>query len=40
MAIDLLDADHVIVGGNESAGRYVEIVDLTTGRSVGHKRYP
>ncbi len=33
------DPDHVLVRGKESAGRYVEIVDVGTGRTVGHKRY-
>jgi hypothetical protein len=34
-------ADGVLaVYGRESGGRYVELVDLTTGRTVGHKVFP
>jgi hypothetical protein len=30
----------LVVVGRESAGRYIEIVDLKTGKTVGHKKYP
>lgn len=33
----LLDADAVVVYGHESDGKYVEILDLKTGKTVGHK---
>jgi hypothetical protein len=35
-----LDTQAVCVRGNESAGRYIEYVDLKTGKTVGHKVYP
>jgi hypothetical protein len=31
------DGKAVIVWGNESAGRYVEFLDVVTGKTVGHK---
>jgi hypothetical protein len=33
------DGRVVIVRGNESSGRYVEILDTKTGKTVGHKVY-
>jgi hypothetical protein len=35
-----LEKQAVCVRGNESAGRYIEYVDLRTGKTVGHKVYP
>ena len=35
-----LDKQAVCVRGRESAGRYIEYVDLKTGKTVGHKVYP
>ena len=35
-----LDGQAVCVRGRESAGRYIEYVDLKTGKTVGHKVYP
>ena len=35
--LGVLDADTLIVHGNESFGKYVEIVDRKTGKTVGHK---
>ena len=35
--LEVLDGDTLRVWGKESAGRYVEIVDRTTGKTVGHK---
>jgi hypothetical protein len=32
-----LDGDHLIVYGDESAGKYIELVDVRTGRIVGRK---
>jgi hypothetical protein len=34
-----LDTQAVCVRGNECLGRYIEYVDLRTGKTVGHKRY-
>jgi hypothetical protein len=39
VAVELVD-DAVKVLGNESAGHYVEFVDLKTGKTVGHKVFP
>jgi hypothetical protein len=39
VAMYLLDPGRVIIYGREAAGRYVEIVDVKTGRTVGHKRF-
>ncbi len=35
-----LEKQAVCVRGKESAGRYIEYVDLRTGKTVGHKVYP
>jgi hypothetical protein len=35
--LEVLDGDTLRVLGNESAGKYVEIVNRTTGKTVGHK---
>lgn len=35
--MDVLDRDTIQVFGKESSGRYVEIVDRTSGKTVGHK---
>jgi len=35
-----LERDAVCVRGHESAGNYIEFVDLRTGKTVGHKVYP
>jgi hypothetical protein len=35
--MEVLDDDTLRVFGKESAGRYVEIVDRSTGKTVGHK---
>jgi hypothetical protein len=35
-----LDKQAVCVRGKESVGRYIEFVDLKTGKTVGHKVYP
>jgi hypothetical protein len=35
-----LEKQAVCVRGKESAGRYIEFVDLRTGKTVGHKVYP
>jgi hypothetical protein len=37
--LDILDKDAVRVFGKESAGQYLEIVDLKTGKTVGHRTY-
>jgi outer membrane protein assembly factor BamB len=34
------DADTITVFGNESFGKYVEILDTKTGKTVGHKKFP
>ncbi len=34
------DGDTVTVFGNESYGKYVEILDTKTGKTVGHKLFP
>lgn len=34
------DRDTVRVYGNESAGRYFEIMDARTGKTVGHRLFP
>jgi len=39
VTVDLV-GDAVKVLGNESAGRYVEFVDLKTGKTAGHKVFP
>jgi hypothetical protein len=39
VTVDLV-GDAVKVLGNESAGHYVEFVDLKTGKTVGHKVFP
>ncbi len=37
--LDIINTDAVRVFGNESAGQYLEIVDLKTGKTVGHRTY-
>lgn len=34
------DGDTVTVFGNEASGKYVEILDAKTGKTVGHKKFP
>ena len=33
-----LDGNHLIVYGDESAGRYIQLLDIRTGRIVGRRR--
>jgi outer membrane protein assembly factor BamB len=35
-----ISKETVMIFGNESFGRYVEIVQLSTGKTVGHKEFP
>ena len=37
--LDIINNDAVRVFGSESAGQYLEIVDLKTGKTVGHQKY-
>ena len=37
--LDIINNGAVRVFGNESAGQYLEIVDLKTGKTVGHRTY-
>src|ERR1017187_2451041 len=37
--LEIINNDAVRVFGNESAGQYLEIVDLKTGKTVGHQKY-
>jgi hypothetical protein len=37
--LEIIKNDVVRVFGNESAGQYLEIVDLKTGKTVGHRQY-
>jgi hypothetical protein len=37
--LEILKNDAIRVFGNESAGQYLEIVDLKTGKTVGHRIY-
>jgi hypothetical protein len=37
--LEIINNDAVRVFGNESAGQYLEIVDLKTGKTVGHRQY-
>lgn len=37
--LDVINNDAVRVFGNESAGQYLEIVDLKTAKTVGHRTY-
>jgi hypothetical protein len=37
--LEIINNDAVRVFGNESAGQYLEIVDLKTGKTVGHRTY-
>ena len=37
--LDIINNDAVRVFGSESAGQYLEIVDLKTGKTVGHRKY-
>ena len=37
--LDIINNDAVRVFGSESAGQYLEIVDLKTGNTVGHRKY-
>jgi hypothetical protein len=35
-----VEEKHLVVYGNESAGRYIELLDLKTLQTVGHKAFP
>jgi hypothetical protein len=35
-----IDGKHIVVHGNESAGRYLELLDIKTLKTVGHKVFP
>jgi hypothetical protein len=37
--LEIINNDAVRVFGNETAGQYLEIVDLKTGKTVGHRTY-
>ncbi len=37
--LEVINNDAIRVFGNESAGQYLEIVDLNTGKTVGHRTY-
>ncbi len=37
--LEIINSDAVRVFGDESAGQYLEIVDLKSGKTVGHRRY-
>jgi hypothetical protein len=37
--LEIINNDAVRVFGNENAGQYLEIVDLKTGKTVGHHKY-
>ena len=37
--LEIINNDAVRVFGNESAGQYLEIADLKTGKTVGHRQY-
>jgi hypothetical protein len=37
--MEIINNDAVRVFGNETAGQYLEIVDLKTGKTVGHRKY-
>ena len=37
--LEFIDNTTVRVFGNESAGKYLEIVDINTGKTVGHRTY-
>ena len=37
--LEIINNDAVRVFGNESAGQYLEIVDLKSGKTVGHQKY-
>jgi hypothetical protein len=37
--LEIINNDAVRVFGNESAGQYLEIVDLKTGKMAGHRQY-
>ena len=39
VTLEIINNDAVRVFGNESAGQYLEIVDLKTGKTVGHRQY-
>ena len=39
VTLEIINNDAVRVFGNESAGQYLEIVDLKTGNTVGHRKY-
>jgi hypothetical protein len=39
VTLEVINNDAVRVFGNESAGQYLEIVDLKTGKTVGHQKY-
>ena len=39
VTLEFIDNAAVRVFGNESAGQYLEIVDLKTGKTVGHRKY-
>ena len=37
--LEIINNNAVRIFGNESAGQYLEIVDLKTGKTVGHQKY-
>jgi len=37
--MEIINNDAVRVFGNETAGQYLEIVDLKTGKTLGHRKY-
>ena len=37
--LEIVNNEAVRVFGNETAGKYVEFVDLATGKTVGHRKY-
>jgi hypothetical protein len=39
VTLEFIDNATVRVFGNESAGKYLEIVDINTGKTVGHRTY-
>jgi len=39
VTLEIINNDAVQVFGNESFGQYLEIVDLKTGKTVGHRKY-
>ena len=39
VTLEFIDAATVRVFGHESAGKYLEILDINTGKTVGHRNY-